>query len=274
MDWDDQELVAEITHLAFVVAYAVLRDRALAQDAAQEALLRLWQLSQRQVIQNPSAAVRLIAQREALRILQREQRRQEVLDGYSGEAFENEEPAVSADARTLSEQRVRRVIDLIVRLLQLTALQRRPIVRQSRGLTDHEIASTDSRTAGAIRESRRVGFATLEAALSAWSRYDVEQSCDDLSALEGLTVVGVILSRPQPHRSVLERHFRHGHAPERIAVDLSIDGGPAAIERYLQEGCADVLRERLNHGWPRTWPPDEVRCVLDDMRVVATRVGA
>jgi RNA polymerase sigma-70 factor (ECF subfamily) len=84
-----------------VEALRVLRDPESADDAAQEAMTRAWR--QRASCHNPAAPgawVAQIARNEALRLWQREQRRQV----HSSEV--DEEPA---SGETLEEQTIRRV---------------------------------------------------------------------------------------------------------------------------------------------------------------------
>src|SRR5919204_6538327 len=106
--WDDgalAELYSRLGRLAYGLAYRILRDDALAQDAVQEAFLAVWRSAGRFAAERskPSTWVLTLVHRRAVDLVRREERRRaEPLDAER----EPTDAAVDDDAEHLARRQV------------------------------------------------------------------------------------------------------------------------------------------------------------------------
>lgn len=159
---DDQalaELYRRFGRLAYGLAFRILRDDALAQDAVQEAFLAVWRAADRFVAERakPSTWLLTLVHRRAVDLVRREQRRR-------AEPLPDTEPsaAVTADEAELATQR-QTIRDALRRL---PPEQREAIeLAYYGGYTQSELAERLGQPLGTIKSRMFTGLARLRETL-------------------------------------------------------------------------------------------------------------
>src|SRR5213078_4945487 len=156
---DDQalaELYRRFGRLAYGLAFRILRDDALAQDAVQEAFLGVWRAAGRFTAERakPSTWLLTVVHRRAVDLVRREQRRRtEPLQSKTEQAG-----AVAADEAELATQRQ----TIREALRQLPAEQREAIeLAYYGGYTQSELAERLGEPLGTIKSRMFTGLARL-----------------------------------------------------------------------------------------------------------------
>jgi RNA polymerase sigma factor (sigma-70 family) len=159
---DDQalaELYRRFGRLAYGLAFRILRDDALAQDAVQEAFLGVWRTADRFVAERakPSTWLLTLVHRRAVDLVRREQRRR-------AEPLPSTEPsgAATADEAELATQR-QTIRDALRRL---PPEQRETIeLAYYGGYTQSELAERLGQPLGTIKSRMFTGLARLRETL-------------------------------------------------------------------------------------------------------------
>jgi RNA polymerase sigma-70 factor (ECF subfamily) len=150
------ELYSRLGRLAYGLAYRILRDDALAQDAVQEAFLAVWRSAGRFAAERskPSTWVLTLVHRRAVDLVRREERRR-------AEPLEVEAEAADAAAADDAEHLARRQV---VRdaLRQLPAEQREALeLAYYGGYTQSDLAERLGQPLGTIKSRMFAGLSRL-----------------------------------------------------------------------------------------------------------------
>ena len=170
---DDQalaELYRRFGRLAYGLAFRILRDDALAQDAVQEAFLAVWRAADRFVAERakPSTWLLTLVHRRAVDLVRREERRRT-------EPLPDTEPsgAVTADEAELATQR-QTIRDALRRL---PPEQREAIeLAYYGGYTQSELAERLGQPLGTIKSRMFTGLARLRETLGEDARAQIGPS--------------------------------------------------------------------------------------------------
>jgi len=157
---DDQalaELYRRFGRLAYGLAFRILRDDALAQDAVQEAFLGVWRAAERFTAERakPSTWLLTLVHRRAVDLVRREERRRT-------EPLQSEtEPAAADEAELVTQRETIREA-----LRQLPAEQREAIeLAYYGGYTQSELAERLDQPLGTIKSRMFTGLARLRETL-------------------------------------------------------------------------------------------------------------
>jgi RNA polymerase sigma factor (sigma-70 family) len=150
------ELYDRYGRVAYGLAYRVLQDSALAEDAVQEAFLTVWRNAGTYVRERgrPNAWILTLVHRRAVDLVRREQRRR-----TAPAELEAEQPSLAAEEEATIRDRRRAVQDA---LRQLPADQREAIeLAYYGGLTQSELAERLHVPLGTIKSRMFIGLRRL-----------------------------------------------------------------------------------------------------------------
>ena len=264
------ELYDRVGGTAYGLAYRVLRDEALAEDAVQEAFLGLWRSAGSFIPERAKAStwILTLVHRRAVDLVRREQRRRtESLEGAPEPA---EGSAEEAAWLRLDRERVQTA------LAQLPDQQREAIeLAYYGGYTQSELADRLGQPLGTIKSRMFSGLSRLRELLDEWSREEL-MDLHDLTAgyaLDALdpddrTKYEEHLASCEPCRDELQGFWQVSGSLARAA------GGPAPPAALRERILEQARSERTNVvPLPRRFTPRAFSAVAAVAAVAAIGLG-